>query len=107
MDRLTGPGWVALHIVVAFCLLFFVPLGLGALGRGRSLVRWWPVVAMPAVVALFLPRGLVAGLLCLPYLAATLGVPVVLRRDRLAAFAGLCLPVAAGGLVFERLGYAV
>ncbi len=105
MDRLTGSGWIGLHLVVAVCVLLFVPLGLGALGRGRRLVRWWPVVAVPAVLALLLPRGLLAGLLGVPYLLACLAVPVVLRRDRLAAFAAACLPVAAAGLAAERAGY--
>jgi hypothetical protein len=107
MDRLTGSGWAGLHVVVAVCVLLFVPLGLGALGKGRRLVRWWPAVAVPAVAALVLPRGLLAGLLCVPYLAACLAVPAVLRRDRLTAFAGACLPVAAAGLVAERAGYAL
>jgi uncharacterized protein (UPF0548 family) len=107
MDRLTGTGWVGLHLVVAVCVLLFVPLGLGAIGRGRRLVRWWPVVAVPAVLALLLPRGLLAGLLCVPYLLACLAVPAVLRRDRLAAFAAACLPVAAAGLMAERAGYAL
>jgi uncharacterized protein (UPF0548 family) len=104
MDRLTGPGWMALHVVVAVCVLFFVPLGLGALGRGRRLARWWPAVAVPVVVALSLPRGPVAALLCLPYLVACLAVPALLRRDRLSAFAAACLPVAAAGLAAERGG---
>jgi len=107
MDRLTGPGWVGLHIVVAVCVVLFVPLALGALGRGRQLVRWWPVVAAPAVVALAVPRGALAGLLCLPYLLACLAVPVVLRRERLVAFAAACLPVAAAGLAAERAGVAL
>ncbi|GIM88612.1 YndJ family transporter [Paractinoplanes toevensis] len=107
MDRLTGPGWVGLHLVVAVCVLSFVPLGLGALGRGGRLVRWWPVVAVPAVVALLLPRGVVAGLLCVPYLVGCLAVPVVVRRDRLVAFAAACLPVAAAGLLAERAGVAL
>lgn len=107
MDRLNGPGWAGLYAVVALCVLTFVPLGLGALGRGRRLVRWWPVAAVPAVISLVLSRGALAGLLCLPYLLATLVVPVVLRRDRLAAFAAACLPVAAAGLVAERAGYAL
>jgi hypothetical protein len=38
---------------------------------------------------------------------ACLVVPVVLRRDRLAAFAAACLPVAAAGLLAERAGYAL
>jgi uncharacterized protein (UPF0548 family) len=42
-----------------------------------------------------------------PYLAACLAVPVVLRRDRLAAFAAACLPVAAAGLLAERAGVAL
>ena len=105
MDRLTGPGWIGLHLVVAVCVLLFVPLGLGALGRGRRLTRWWPMVAVPAVLALLLPRGLPTGLLGVPYLLACLAVPVVLRRDWLAAFAAACLPVAAAGLVAERAGY--
>jgi hypothetical protein len=65
------------------------------------------MVAVPAAVALFLPRGVVAGLLGLPYLVACLAVPLVLRRDRLAAFAAACLPVAAAGLVAERAGIAL
>ncbi|MCM4076366.1 YndJ family transporter [Paractinoplanes hotanensis] len=107
MDRLTGPGWAVLHLVVAVCVLLFVPLALGALGRGRQLVRWWPVVAVPAAVALALPRGVTAALLCLPYLAACLAVPVVLRQQRLVAFAAACLPVAAAGLLAERAGVAL
>ncbi|MET0418727.1 MAG: YndJ family transporter [Actinoplanes sp.] len=104
MDRLTGPGWVGLYVVVAVCVLLFVPLGLGVLGRGRRLVRWWPAAALPAVAALLLPRGLLAGLLCVPYLLACLAGPVVLRRDRTTAFAAACLPVAAAGLAAERAG---
>ncbi|GIF17303.1 hypothetical protein BJ973_009735 [Actinoplanes tereljensis] len=104
MDRLTESGWVGLHVVVAVCVLSFVPLGLGALGRGRRLVRWWPTAAVPAVAALVLPRGLLAGLLCVPYLLACLLVPVVLRREPLVAFAAACLPVAAVGLLAERAG---
>ncbi len=107
MDRLSGSGWTGLHVVVAVCVLLFVPLGLGALGRGRSLTRWWPVLAVPAVVALALPRGAVAGLLGVPYLIGCLAVPVVLRRERLVAFAAACLPVAAAGLVAERAGVAL
>ncbi|MDY7087880.1 MAG: hypothetical protein SYR96_22585, partial [Actinomycetota bacterium] len=67
MDRLSGAGWAGLYAVVAVCVLLFVPLGLGALGHRTRLVRWWPAVAVPAVVAMTLPRGWVAGLLCLPY----------------------------------------
>ncbi|MFG1605143.1 YndJ family transporter [Actinoplanes sp. NPDC049265] len=105
MDRLTGPGWAGVHVVVAVAVLLFVPLGLQILGRGDRLVRWWPVAAGPAVVALLLPRGPVAALLGVPYLIACLAVPVVLRRDRPAAFAAACLPVAAAGLLAERAGY--
>ncbi|MCO8270457.1 YndJ family transporter [Actinoplanes sp. TRM 88003] len=65
------------------------------------------MVALPAVVALMLPRGVLAGLLCLPYLVACLGVPVLLRRERLVAFAAACLPVAAAGLAAERAGVAL
>lgn len=107
MDRLTGPGWAGLLIVVGVCVLFFVPLGLGALNRGRRLVRAWPLVAVPAVIALLLPRGWIAGVLCVPYLLATLAVPVILRRERLVAFAAACLPVAAIGMLAERAGWAL
>ncbi|MBL7255811.1 YndJ family transporter [Paractinoplanes lichenicola] len=107
MDRLSGSGWVGLYVVVAVCVLLFVPLGLGALDRGAKIVRWWPAVAAPAVVAMALPRGWVAGLLCVPYLLACCVVPVVLRRERLVAFAAACLPVAAAGLAAERAGYAL
>src|SRR4051794_29960667 len=104
MDRLSGPGWIGLHLVVAVCVLLIVPLGLGVLGRGRRLVRCWPAAAIPAVLALLLPRGAPAAVLCLPYLTACLAVPVVLRRERPAAFAAACLPVAALGLLAERAG---
>ncbi|TDO37225.1 YndJ family transporter [Paractinoplanes brasiliensis] len=107
MDRLSGAGWAGLYAVVAVCVLLFVPLGLGALGHRTRLVRWWPAVAVPAVVAMTLPRGWVAGLLCLPYLVACSAVPVLLRRDWLVAFAAACLPVAAAGLAAERAGYAL
>ncbi|GLY02836.1 YndJ family transporter [Actinoplanes sp. NBRC 101535] len=104
MDRLSDTGWTGLHLVVAVCVVLFVPLGLGVLGRGRTLARAWLLVAVPAVIALALPRGVVAGALSVPYLAACCLVPVVLRRDRLTAFAAACLPVAAIGLVAERAG---
>ncbi|BFU43454.1 YndJ family transporter [Krasilnikovia sp. MM14-A1004] len=104
MDRLTASGWVGLHLVVGACVVLFVPLGLGVLGRGRGLVRWWPAASLPAVAALLLSRGVLAGLLCVPYLVGCLAVPVVLRRDRLVAFAAACLPVAAVGLLAERAG---
>lgn len=107
MDRLTEPGWAGLYAVVAVGVLLFVPLGLGALGRPTRLVRWWPAVAVPAVVAMTLPRGWVAGLLCVPYLVACSMIPVLLRRDRLVAFAAACLPVAAAALAAERAGYAL
>ncbi|WP_250031190.1 YndJ family transporter [Paractinoplanes maris] len=107
MDRLSATGWVGLHVVVGVCVLLFVPLGLGALGRGRAIVRWWPVVAVPAVIALMLPRGWGAGVLCVPYLAGCLAVPIALRRDKFVAFAAACLPVAAAGLVAERVGVAL
>ncbi len=107
VPSLSDPGWTALHLVVALCVLTFVPLGLSALGRGRRLVHWWPAAAIPAVVALSLPRGLPAALLCVPYLLACLAVPLVLRHRALPAFAALCLPVAAAGLLAERGGYDV
>ena len=104
MDQLSGTGWVGLHVVVAMCVLVFVPLGLGALGKSA---RWWPLVSFPAVVSLVVPSGWVAGLLCVPYLIGCLVVPVLLRRDKLLAFAAACLPVAAAGLLAERAGYAL
>jgi YndJ-like protein len=55
-------------------MLMIVPLGLSLIavpGPGVATVRrWWVVVALPAAVSLWLPRGLVTATMALPYLTA-------------------------------------
>jgi YndJ-like protein len=111
-------------------MLVIVPLGLSLMavpGLGVATARrWWVVVALPAAVSLWLPRGLVTATLALPYLTAA---SVLLtgslietgsrghdRRGRragvqkwgfdLALLTALAGPVIAGcALVAERAGY--
>jgi hypothetical protein len=115
-------------------MLVIVPLGLSlvaAPGAAMTAVRrWWPAVALPAAVSLWLPRGPVTATLALPYLTATSVlltgsvVELALRgQDRarsgsgraaygvremgfdLAFLTALSGPViAAGALVAERAG---
>jgi hypothetical protein len=66
------------HVIVVLLagvgMLVIVPLGLSLIaapGIGVTVARrWWPVVALPAAVSLWLPRGLVTATLALPYLTA-------------------------------------
>ncbi|TWD81795.1 YndJ-like protein [Kribbella amoyensis] len=78
------------HLVVSLGMLVVVPLGLALveLPRGTALRRWWPAIAVPGVVALWLPRGPVSVTLAAIYFAGTLGLAslaVVVLRDRLGA----------------------
>lgn len=111
-------------------MLVIVPLGLSLVavpGSGVRLVRrWWVVVAAPAAVSLWLPRGLVTATLALPYVtaAALLLISAVTEiagrgEDRagrgsgvreigfdLALLCALAGPVIGGcALVAERAGY--
>jgi hypothetical protein len=111
-------------------MVVIVPLGLALVtvpGPGVAAVRrWWVVVALPAAVSLWLPRGLVTATLALPYLTAAsvlltgAVIDLALRgQDRdgrahgvretgfdLALLTALAGPViAASALVAERAGY--
>ncbi len=105
------------RLVVVVGMLLVVPLGLRlvadpALARLR---RWWPVVAAPAAVGLWLPRGTVAVVTTLGYAAAAAVLAVLAARRLLRRGAGardvavataLASPlVAATALVAERAGY--
>jgi len=104
-------------------MVVIVPLGLSLVtvpGTGLAAVRrWWVVVALPAAVSLWLPRGLVTATLALPYLTAACvlltGAVLDLPGRRfgvretgfdLALLTALAGPViAASALVAERAGY--
>jgi hypothetical protein len=111
-------------------MLVIVPLGLSLVavpGVGVATVRrWWVVVALPAAVSLWLPRGLVTATLALPYLTAasvllTGSVMDIASRGQerarqaygvrelgfdLALLTALAGPAIAGcALVAERAGY--
>ena len=125
-------------VLVGVGMLAVVPLGLrlvvGDDSRPRPPARWWTVAAVPAAVALRLPRGPLAVLLCTGYLVAAVTLAVRAagaaasgalgradaRREapgtgvrrggtwsvRLALLTALVSPlVAAGALLAERGGY--
>ena len=125
-------------VLVGVGMLAVVPLGLrlvvGDDSRPRPPARWWTVAAVPAAVALWLPRGPLAVLLCTGYLVAAVTLAVRAagaaasgalgradaRREapgtgvrrggtwsvRLALLTALVSPlVAAGALLAERGGY--
>lgn len=93
-------------VVVCTGMLVVLPLGLSLVGLPG---RWWLLGAVPAVVALWLPRGVPALLLSVPYLLATVvlaGVAVLRFRRDPAVFTALVAPLVAGSaLVAERGGY--
>jgi hypothetical protein len=74
MHGLTPWAHVIVVLLAGVGMLVIVPLGLSlvaAPGIGLTAVRrWWAVVALPAAVSLWLPRGLVTATLALPYLTA-------------------------------------
>ncbi|GIF74825.1 YndJ family protein [Asanoa siamensis] len=104
---------VLLNLVDALAMLVLVPLALRLVGAPVAVRRVWPWVALPAAVALWLPRGTGAALLAVPYLALTVvlaaGAVRGLRRFAAADVAvatGLAAPVvAASALVAERAGH--
>jgi hypothetical protein len=110
-----------IHLVVSLGMLVIVPLGLGLvpMAFGATVRRWWPVVAVPGVVSLWLDRGALSITLASIYLAGTLallglavreGLGVVRRgqpraRD-IALLTALVTPsIAALSLVAERASY--
>jgi len=66
------------HVVLVPVLLVVVPAGLALItGAGVARARRaWPWLAVPALVALWLPRGAVAAALCLPYALLTVALAV-------------------------------
>jgi hypothetical protein len=104
---------VLLSLVDALAMVVLVPLALGLVGAPAPVRRVWPWLAVPAAVALWLPRGTGAALLATPYLVLTAVLAVAglrgLRRWAAADVAvatGLVAPlVAASALVAERAGF--
>ncbi|MDG4823831.1 YndJ family protein [Asanoa sp. WMMD1127] len=101
------------NLVDALAMLWLVPLALGLVGVPAPVRRLWPWVASPGVVALWLPRGVGAALLAVPYLVLTVALAgLAVRRLRrfaaadVAVATGLAAPViAASALVAERAGH--
>ncbi|GAB4055134.1 YndJ family protein [Catellatospora paridis] len=104
--------------IIMLGMLVLMPLGLRLVdGPGIArLARWWPVVAVPSAVALWLPRGALATSLCVPYALMTLllaGLAVTRLAQRrspasaeVAVLTALAAPtVAASALVAERAGH--
>jgi hypothetical protein len=104
---------VLVNLLDALAVVWLVPLALGLVGAPAAIRRVWPWVALPAAVALWLPRGAGAALLGVPYLLLTAALAVVaagrLRRfaaPDVAVATGLAAPlVAAVALVAERAGH--
>ena len=100
-------------LVDALAMVVLVPLALGLVDAPAPVRRVWPWLAVPAAVALWLPRGTGAALLATPYLVLTAVLAVAglrgLRRWSAADVAvatGLVAPLVAGSaLVAEQAGF--
>ena len=119
---------VLVRVVVAVALLVIVPLGLRLIGgAGVARVRrlWWPPAALTAA-AMWVPRGELAVLACLPYVVLTLALVAVALRRIARVLERPLLPLPAGwpvdvavatalatpsigalALVAERAGYGL
>lgn len=111
---------VVVNVAVMAGMLLVLPLGLRLLQPrlpdlrplGRC-ARWWPAVALPAAVALWLPRGPLTLPFTIPYamITAYLAFPALPRLRRptpvdVAVTTALATPfVAAVALVAERSGH--
>ncbi|MER5732090.1 YndJ family protein [Streptomyces sp. NPDC002138] len=106
------------HLIVTLGMLYVVPAGLRLIDpvRLRATARWWPLLATPGAVCLWLPRGPLAGTLAALYAAATVALalrtPARLLRTRslappeIAVLTALVTPSVAGAaLVAERTGH--
>jgi hypothetical protein len=120
---LTPWAHVIVTLLAALGMVVIVPLGLSLIaepGLGVTVVRrWWVVVALPAAVSQWMPRGLVTATLALPYLTAASvlltgalleiaarGPARSVRVPEVAFLTALSGPVIAGSaLVAERAGY--
>jgi hypothetical protein len=103
---------VLLNLLVILGMLVVLPIGLRLLDYPQWTVAAWRAAAAPAAVALWLPRGLPAATLAVPYALATLALAGhALTRlgwypRRLATLTALVAPSVAGAsLVAERAGY--
>ncbi|GAA1502180.1 hypothetical protein GCM10009730_00370 [Streptomyces albidochromogenes] len=109
---------VLVNLIVMLGMLVVVPLGLRLVDAPAPsrLSRWWPLLAAPGAVALWLPRGPAATALAAVYAAATLALalhaPARLARTRslapaeIAVLTALASPSVAGlALVAERSGH--
>jgi YndJ-like protein len=117
LNVFNSPLNAIVSLVVALALLVVMPLALRLIeapGLPR-VARLWPVLGIPALVSMALPRGTTAAVLAGVYLAATLilvGCAAArfwqrrsLRPLEIAALTALATPsVAAGALVAERAG---
>ncbi|WP_433291331.1 YndJ family protein [Actinoplanes sp. CA-030573] len=98
------------NVAVTVGMLLVVPLGLRLAGIRA---RWWPAAALPAAIALWLPRGPLTLAFTIPYALATafLAINALPRLRRptpvgVAVTTALVTPfVAAAALVAERYGY--
>jgi hypothetical protein len=100
-------------LVIMLGMAVVVPVGLRLLDCPQWIRLTWLAGSAPAVLALWLPRGLVAAGLAVPYAAAAVllagyatGRLRPLTVAGLAAATALAAPAVAGAaLVGERLGY--
>ncbi len=124
MDLTTAvPDWTEIILIVA--MLVIVPLGLAAIARDRvgglatphlaTLRRVQPVAGLIASSSFFIERGVVAGLVTLPWLAFTTALAALgairllsrpmIRNNGIGIDAGLGFIVVGGGwLTLSRLG---
>ncbi|MDJ0382790.1 YndJ family protein [Streptomyces sp. G-G2] len=111
---------VLVNLIVTLGMLYVVPAGLRLIDPAglRRLARYWPLLAAPGAVSLWLPRGPAAGTLAALYAAGTLALalraPVRLARTRslappeIAVLTALTAPSVAGtALVAERTGHGL
>ncbi len=107
-------------IVVTIGMIFIVPMGLRLIPSASGtpnlrLATVWPYAAVPAAIALWLPRGPVAEAMCAPYgiAAALLAAVAAIRLRRpsaqnIAICTAMVSPlIAASALLAERAGYAL
>ncbi|WP_456823352.1 YndJ family transporter [Cellulomonas sp. P5_E12] len=112
MSELTPATADAVRVVVGLGTVLVLPLGLRLLGdravpRSRSLV--WPVVGLLAAVSVWLPVGMLAAVLAVPFALATVLLAMCALRVRLLTTAvALATPlVGALALVAERAGWGL
>jgi hypothetical protein len=112
---------VLVNLLVILGMLVVLPIGLRLLDYPLWTVRAWRAAALPAAVALWLPRGLPAAALAVPYALATVALAgtalagtalaghaltrIGWTARRIAVLTALVAPSVAGSaLVAERAG---